>query len=500
MVVAFFSKTDRLSMDTAVNNPPYETLSLYIDGEFLRADGRPEQDVINPSSEEVIARLPLATREDLDRALTTAQEAFLSWRRTSPLERSKILRRVAELIRERAPQIARNITVDQGKPLAEALQEVTSSAEHAEWHAEECRRTYGRVIPPRNPNDRQLVIREPVGVCAAFTPWNFPFTLAIRKIVAALGAGCTLIIKGPEDSPSAVVALARLFHDAGLPRGCLSVVWGVPAHVSHYLITSPIVRKVSFTGSVNVGKSLAALAGAHMKRVTMELGGHSPVLIFEDAELKAAAQYLARSKARNAGQVCLAPSRFFVHERVYDRFLDVFSGAYGQLKVGDGLVPETQMGPLAHARRIDSMQAFVADARARGGTVLLGGERLPGSGFFFPPTVVVGVPDDARLMQEETFGPVAPIARFRDTTEVIARANAVPFGLASYVFTNSIATATEVSNGLEVGMVNINHFGSALAETPLGGVKDSGIGSEGGTETFDGYLTTKFISQAAHVP
>lgn len=487
-------------MDTAVNNPPYETLSLYIDGEFLGAGGRPEQDVINPSSEAVIARLPLATREDLDRALSAAQKAFLSWRRTSPLERSKILRRVADLIRERAPQIARNITLDQGKPLAEALQEVSACAEHAEWHAEECRRIYGRVIPPRNSNVRQLVIREPVGVCAAFTPWNFPFNQALRKMVAALGAGCTLIIKGPEDSPSAVVALAHLFHEAGLPRGCLSVVWGVPAEVSRYLITSPIVRKVSFTGSVNVGKSLASLAGAHMKRVTMELGGHSPVLVFEDADLEAAARFLARTKARNAGQVCMAPSRFFIHERVYDRFLDVFASAYGPLKVGDGLAPDTQMGPLAHARRVDSMQALVADARERGGTVLLGGERLARSGFFFPPTVVVDVADDARLMREEPFGPVAPMARFKNTAEVIARANVLPLGLASYVFTNSIATATEVSNDLEVGMVNINHFGSALAETPLGGVKDSGIGSEGGTETFDGYLTTKFISQAAHVP
>jgi len=487
-------------MDTAVINAPYETLALYIDGEFIGANGRPEQDVVNPSSEAVIARLPLATREDLDRALTSAQKAFLSWRRTSPLERAKILRRVAELVRERAPQIARNITLDQGKPLAEALQEVTSSAEHAEWHAEECRRTYGRVIPARTPNVRQLVIREPVGVCAAFTPWNFPFVLSIRKMVAALGAGCTLIIKGPEDSPSAVVALARLFHEAGLPRGCLNVVWGVPAEVSQHLISSPIVRKVAFTGSVGVGKSLAELAGAHMKRVTMELGGHAPVLVFEDADLEAAARFLSRTKARNAGQVCMAPSRFFVHERVYDHFLGLFSSDYGHLKVGDGLAPETQMGPLAHARRIDAMQTLVADARARHGTVLFGGERLPSTGFFFPPTVVVDVPDDARLMREEPFGPVVPIARFRDTSEVIARANALPLGLASYVFTNSIATATQVTNDLEVGMININHFGIALAETPLGGIKDSGIGSEGGTETFDGYLTTKFISQAAQVP
>lgn len=487
-------------MNTAEIIASYETLALYIDGHFIQAEGRSEQHVINPSSGAVIGRLPLAGREDLDRALTAAQTAFGSWRRTSPLERSKILRRVAELVRARAPQIARNITLDQGKPLAEALQEVTTCAEHAEWHAEECRRIYGRVIPPRDHNVRQLVIREPVGVCVAFTPWNFPFNQAIRKIVAALGAGCTLILKGPEDSPSAVVALARLFHDAGLPRGCLNIVWGVPAEISHYLIASPIVRKVSFTGSVNVGKSLAALAGAHMKRVTMELGGHSPVLVFEDAAIEAAARFLARAKTRNAGQVCIAPSRFFVHEQAYERFVDAFAGAYGNLKVGDGLAQDTQMGPLAHARRVDSMGALVADARSRGATVLLGGERLPGAGFFFPPTIVTDIPDDARMMMEEPFGPVVPITRFKTTAEVIARANALPYGLASYVFTNSILTSTEVTNDLEAGMVNINHFGSALAETPFGGVKDSGIGSEGGTETFDGYLTTKFVSQSAVVP
>lgn len=487
-------------MNTQTAVPLYETLALYIDGVFVQAEGRPEQDVINPSTAGVIGRLPHATREDMDRALAAADKAFQSWRRTSPMERSKILRRVAELVRERAPEIARNITLDQGKPLAEAMLEVTTCAEHAEWHAEECRRIYGRVIPSRHTNVRQMVIREPVGVCVAFTPWNFPFNQAIRKIVAALGAGCTLILKGPEDSPSAVVALARLFHDAGLPAGCLNIVWGVPAEISNYLITSPVVRKVSFTGSIAVGKSLAALAGAHMKRVTMELGGHSPVLVFEDTEVEQAARFLARTKIRNAGQVCIAPSRFFVHEKVYERFLDAFAGVYGSLKVGDGLATDTQMGPLAHARRVDSMQSLVADARARGGAVLCGGERLAGAGFFFAPTIITDLPDDARLMMEEPFGPVVPVTRFKTTAEVIARANALPFGLAAYAFTNSVLTSTQVINDLEAGMVNINHFGIALAETPFGGVKDSGIGSEGGTETFDGYLSTKFVSQSAVVP
>jgi succinate-semialdehyde dehydrogenase/glutarate-semialdehyde dehydrogenase len=478
----------------------YEQLALYIDGVFIQAEGRYEQEIVNPSTGIAFARLPHATKEDLDRALAAASRAFQTWRRTSPLERSRILRRVAELIRERAGAIARNITLDQGKPLAEALQEVTTCAEHAEWHAEECRRIYGRVIPPRSESVRQWVVREPIGVCAAFSPWNFPFNQALRKAVAALGAGCTLILKGPEDSPSAVVALARIFHDAGLPPGCLNIVWGQPAEISSHLIQSPIVRKISFTGSTAVGKTLASMAGAHMKRMTMELGGHSPVLVFDDADVEAAARFLARTKTRNAGQVCMAPSRFFVHEKAYDRFVDAFADAYGSLRVGDGLTQDTEMGPLAHARRVESMQALVADARERGGTVVCGGERLAGNGFFFPPTVVTGIPDDARLMTEEPFGPVVPVTRFKTTDEVLARANALPYGLASFVFTNSLATATHVSNRLEAGMVSINHFGLALAETPLGGVKDSGMGSEGGSETFDGYLITKFISQASAVP
>jgi succinate-semialdehyde dehydrogenase/glutarate-semialdehyde dehydrogenase len=473
----------------------YPELALYIDGAFVAGDGRKTQDVTNPATMEVLGQLPHASSADLDRALQAAQRAFGSWRRTSPLERSAVLRRVAELARERAPAIARAITMDNGKPLAEALVEVNGSAEHAEWHAEECRRIYGRVIPPRNPQVRQLVVREPVGVCVAFTPWNFPFNQAIRKIVAALGAGCTLVLKGPEESPSAIVALAQLFHDAGLPAGVFNIVWGVPSEVSRHLIESPITRKVSFTGSVPVGKQLAALAGAHMKRVTMELGGHSPVLVFADADMAQAAEMLARFKVRNAGQVCVSPTRFYVQEGGYDAFVARFTEVIASIKVGNGLHDGVQMGPLAHARRVTTMQGLVQDATRHGGRVLTGGSTLDMPGSFFAPTVVTDIPDEARLMTEEPFGPIAPIVRFKDTAEVLRRANSLPFGLASYVFTNSIKTSTEVSNGLEAGMVNINHFGMAHAELPFGGVKDSGIGSEGGTESFDGYLVTKMITQ-----
>jgi succinate-semialdehyde dehydrogenase/glutarate-semialdehyde dehydrogenase len=479
----------------AVAHAGYEDLCLYIDGEFVKGGGRREQDVVDPATGQVIAKLPHATREDLDRALAAAQRAFESWKKSSPLERSRILRKVAELTRERSKEIGRNIVLDMGKPLAEAIGEVVSCSEHCEWHAEECRRIYGRVIPPRLPNVRQMVLREPIGVCAAFTPWNFPYNQAIRKIAAAVGAGCTIVIKGPEDAPSAVVAIARMFHDAGLPPGVLNLVWGVPGEVSEYLIKSPIVRKVSFTGSVPVGKQLAALAGSHMKRVTMELGGHSPVIVFDDADIDRACDLLVGFKFRNAGQVCVSPTRFYVQEKAYDRFVERFIAKTRELKVGSGLDADTRMGPLAHDRRLPAMAQFIEDARARGGRIEVGGERLGEIGNFFAPTVITGVPDDSLVMTSEPFGPIAPFAPFKDVDEVLRRANALPYGLSSYAFTTSTKNALAVQNGIESGMVNINHFGQALAETPFGGIKDSGIGSEGGTETFDGYLNTKFVTQ-----
>ncbi|NLY27996.1 MAG: NAD-dependent succinate-semialdehyde dehydrogenase [Alcaligenaceae bacterium] len=472
----------------------YQNLALYIDGEFISGDGRKTEPVTNPATLEVLGHLPHATTADLDRALNSAARAFETWRHSSPMVRSEILRKVGQLSRDRAQEIGRNMTLDQGKPLAEAVGEIVSCADHADWHAEECRRIYGRVILPRSPEVRQMVLREPVGVCAAFTPWNFPYNQAIRKVCAAIGAGCTIILKGPEDTPSAVMAIAQMFHDAGLPPGVLNIVWGVPSEVSDHLVRSPIVRKVSFTGSVPVGKHLAALAGAHMKRVTMELGGHSPVLVFDDADVPRAAKMLAKFKLRNAGQVCVSPTRFYVHDKVYDKFMSDFTDTLKSVVVGNGLEPETQMGPLAHARRVPVMEQFVQNAIELGGKVVLGGERLEGVGHFFKPTVVTDLPEHAMLMTEEPFGPIAPIARFSDTDDVIRRANSLPFGLSSYVFTNSLQTATKVSNALEAGMVNINHFGSALPETPFGGIKDSGIGSEGGLETFDGYLVTKFVT------
>jgi succinate-semialdehyde dehydrogenase / glutarate-semialdehyde dehydrogenase len=475
--------------------PAYEDLCLYIDGQFLKGEGRKEQDIINPSTGKAIAKLPHATTADLNRALMAAQKAFETWKQSSPLERSRILRKVAELTRQRANEIGRNITLDMGKPLAEAVGEVVSCAEHAEWNAEECRRIYGRVIPPRLPNVRQMVLREAVGVCAAFSPWNFPYNQAIRKICAAIGAGCTIILKGPEDSPSAVVAIARMFHEAGLPPGVLNIVWGVPAEVSKHLIESPIIRKISFTGSVPVGKQLAAMAAMHMKRSTMELGGHSPVIVCADADVERAADLLSGFKFRNAGQVCVSPTRFYIQEQVFDKFMARFLDRTKALKVGDGLAADTKMGPLAHQRRVPALEAFVSDASDRGAKIEMGGNKMSGGGFFFEPTVITNAPDDSMLMTSEPFGPIASCVPYKDLQDTIRRANSLPYGLSSYAFTTNTANALAIQNGIEAGMVNINHFGQALAETPFGGVKDSGIGSEGGMETFDGYLVTKFVTQ-----
>jgi succinate-semialdehyde dehydrogenase/glutarate-semialdehyde dehydrogenase len=472
----------------------YPELFNYIDGQFVKGSGGGE-DVHDPATLEILGRLPWAGEEDLDAALASAQRAFIDWRRSSPLQRSAILRQVALLARERASEIGQTLTLDNGKPHAEAVAEVVNGAEHAEWAAEECRRIYGRVVPARDPNVRQMVVRESVGVCAAFSPWNFPFNQAIKKAAAAIGAGCCIILKGPEESPSSIVAMARLFHDAGLPPGVLNIVWGLPAKISRYLIESPVVRMVSFTGSVPVGKQLAALAGSHMKRIGMELGGHAPVIVFDDADLPEAVAALARFKTRNAGQVCVSPSRFFIHSRIYDRFVADFAQALDAVHLGHGLDDKTQMGPLINSRRLESIKALVYEAEQAGGKVVTGGALPDAKGHFHRPTVIADVPDTAKVMVDEPFGPIAAVTRFSDVDDVLARANSVPFGLASYVFTTSLRHAHKIASGLEVGMVNINHSGMALAELPFGGVKESGVGSEGGTETFDGFLSTKMITQ-----
>jgi succinate-semialdehyde dehydrogenase/glutarate-semialdehyde dehydrogenase len=473
----------------------YTDLSLYIDGQWCEGTGEGSFTVLDPATGAAVGELKLAGKADLDRALSAAQRGFASWSVTSAYDRSRILRQAAALCRERVARMAACMTRDQGKPLAESTAEATAAADHIEWYAEEGRRAYGRVIPARNPAVRQWVVREPVGPVAAFTPWNFPINQAVRKIAGALAAGCSIVLKGPEEAPGSVIELVRCFHDAGVPAGVLNLVFGEPAQVSDYLIRSPIIRKISFTGSTAVGRQLAALAASELKLATLELGGHAPFIVCADADVQAAANLAVLLKYRNAGQVCAAPSRFFVHADVYEAFALAFAQQSQALKVGAGTQEGVQMGPLANARRLQAMLELVDDAKARGARVLTGGERLGETGNFYAPTVLADVPKDARLLSEEPFGPVAPLLRFTTLEEAIEGANALEYGLAAFAFTASVKTATELGNRLRVGMVSINHFGLALPETPFGGVGASGHGSEGGSEGLEAYLTTKFISQ-----
>ncbi|MCO5089753.1 NAD-dependent succinate-semialdehyde dehydrogenase [Bosea sp. (in: a-proteobacteria)] len=473
----------------------YDELSLFIAGEWIGAKGRDTKSVINPATGEVLGELPLATAADLDRALEAAQAGFEVWRRTSPYERSRILRKAADLIRERADHIATQLTLEEGKTLAEARVETIAAADTFEWYAEEGRRAYGRIVPTRLAGQRHLVLREPVGVVAAFTPWNFPSLTPARKIAGALGAGCACILKAAEETPSTAIALVRALADAGLPKGILGLVFGDPAEVSTHLIGSPIVRKISFTGSTAVGKQLTKLAAEGMKRTTMELGGHAPVIVLDDADAIKAATASVTFKYRNAGQVCIAPTRFYVHESLHERFVDTFTGLAEGLRVGNGLDDGIQMGPLANKRRIEAMDTLIADARQHGATLRTGGERIGNAGHFYKPTVLADVPISARIMNEEPFGPVAIINRFGNFDDMIKEANRLPYGLASYAFTEAQRNVSALAESVEAGMLGINNFFVSVPESPFGGVKESGHGSEGGIEGLDAYLSTKLVSQ-----
>jgi len=469
---------------------------LFIDGTWADSQTGKSLPVINPATGEQIATVACAEAPDLDRALAAADKGFHVWRKVSVFDRAKLMRKAADLLRARADDIGRILTMEQGKPLAEAKGEVLFGADVIDWFAEEGRRSYGRIIPSRSAAISQFVVKEPVGPVAAFTPWNFPINQAVRKIAAAVAAGCSIILKGPEEAPGPCVELVRAFADAGLPSGVVNLVFGVPSFISEHLIPSPIIRKVSFTGSTAVGKRLAALAGQHMKRVTMELGGHAPVIVFDDADLDVAAKVVASNKYRNAGQVCIAPTRFLIQRKAYDAFVEKFLAATARVRVGDGLKSETTMGPLAHQRRVGAMEQFVADAVAQGARVETGGGRVGENGFFFAPTVLTGVGQQARIMNEEPFGPLSVLTPFGDIEEAVTEANRLPYGLAAYAWTRSAETAQRVGSALESGMVSINHFGLALPETPFGGVKDSGYGNEGGPDAIEDYLNSKFISRS----
>ncbi|MGF9763664.1 NAD-dependent succinate-semialdehyde dehydrogenase [Microvirga sp. 0TCS3.31] len=473
----------------------YSDVLLYIDGVWQPGRGKPIP-ILNPANEDTIGTVACADQDDLDRALDAAARGFAEWSGISAFERSKLMRRAADLLRGRQEDVARLMTLEQGKPLTESRAETAAAADIIDWFAEEARRTYGRVIPARAVNVQQLVVKEPVGPVAAFTPWNFPLNQAVRKISAALAAGCSVILKAPEETPAAPAALVRAYADAGLPAGVLNLVYGNPAEISGHLIPHPTIRKISFTGSTAVGKHLASLAGLHMKRVTMELGGHAPALVLPDADVEKTVKVLAASKFRNAGQVCVAPTRFIVHEDVHDEFIGRLAAAAEAINVGDGLADGTTMGPLANARRVHAMEDLIQDAVSKGARVVTGGRRIGNKGYFFEPTVLSAVPREARAMNEEPFGPLALVVPYGSLSEAIAEANRLNYGLAAYGFTRSAEHAATLARLIESGMVSINHYGLALPEVPFGGIRDSGYGSEGGTEGMEAYLNSKFVSCA----
>jgi succinate-semialdehyde dehydrogenase/glutarate-semialdehyde dehydrogenase len=475
----------------------YTDTRLLIDGQWRDAkDGR-TIDVVNPATGKVIGKVAHASIADLDLALASAQKGFEAWKKTPSNERAAIMRKAAGLLRERATTIARLLTMEQGKPFAEARVEVMAGADIIEWFADEGRRVYGRIVPSRNLAAQQIVLKEPIGPVAAFTPWNFPINQVVRKLGAALGSGCSFLVKAPEETPAAPAALLQTFVDAGIPPGTVNLVFGNPSEISNYLIPHPIIRKVTFTGSTAVGKQLAALAGAHMKRVTMELGGHAPVIVADDADVELAVKASGGAKFRNAGQVCISPTRFLVHNSIREEFTRAFVKHAESLKLGDGLAEGTSLGPLANSRRLDAMAKVMEDARKTGAKIETGGERVGSSGNFFAPTVISNVSLDADVFNNEPFGPIAAIRGFDSLEEAIKESNRLPYGLAGYAFTRSVKNVHLISHQVEVGMLWINQPATPTPEMPFGGVKDSGYGSEGGPEAMDGYLVTKAISITA---
>ena len=474
----------------------YQNTQLFIQGQWQDAQDQHTLAVINPATEETIGYVAKATQADLDLALQASEVGFQVWKKTSTHQRAKIMLKAAQLLRERAKTIAQCMTLEQGKPLKQAKGEILAAADVIDWFAGEAIRSYGQVIPSRQIDVQSFTLKKPVGVVAAFTPWNFPINQVVRKLSAALAAGCAIIIKGPEETPASPAALVQAFHDAGVPAGVIGLVYGDPAEISNYLIPHPIVRKISFTGSTAVGKQLAALAGQHMKKTTMELGGHAPVLIFKDADLDLVAKEMVASKFRNAGQVCIAPTRFLIEREVYDLFIDKLKIEVEKLKLGNGL-DDVDVGPMIHQRAYQHIQALIQDATTHGAQVVTGGQAVQGTGYFVQPTVLKDVSLDAKGMNSEPFGPLILCRAFDDYAQAIAEANRLNFGLAAYAYSQSNQTCMALAQDIEAGMLSINHVGLALPELPFGGIKDSGYGTEGGSEAIDAYLETHLVTIAA---
>ena len=473
----------------------YPSLHMLIDGEPVSVGNRRTHDVVNPATEEVIGALPLATAADLDRALDTAARGFRLWRNSAPQDRSNVLQGAARLMIERREAIARNATLEQGKPIAESRVEVMMVASLFNFYAGECQRVYGRQLV-RPAGMRSTVTYEPVGPVAAFAPWNFPLGNPGRKLGAPIAAGCSVILKAAEETPASALAVLQALLDAGLPKEVAQAVFGVPDEVSRHLLKSPIIRKLSFTGSTVVGKHLAKLAADDMKRTTMELGGHGPVLVFDDIDVDTALDTILPQKFRNAGQVCVSPTRFIVQDAVYEKFRHGFAERAKAWRVGDGLAEGMQMGPMANPRRPDAIEGFIADAVAHGGKVLAGAERIGNQGFFYAPSVICDVPTGAAIMNEEPFGPVAIINAFTREDDMIAEANRSPYGLAAFAWTNDARRRMRIAREIETGMLGINTAMIAGADSPFGGVKWSGHGHEDGPEGLMACMVTKAVHEA----
>lgn len=475
----------------------YPNVQLLINNEWRAARGGATLPVHNPADGSAIGTVAKASTADLDDALAAAAKGFEVWKNTPAVERAKVMRAAAALLRERTDAIATLMTLEQGKPLAEAKIEIGMSCDIIEWFAEESRRVYGRIVSPRSLAQQQMVLKEPVGPVAAFTPWNFPINQVVRKLSAALATGCSMIVKAAEETPASPAELIRAFVDAGLPPGVVGLVYGDPAEISNYLIPHPVIRKITFTGSTPVGKMLASLAGKHMKRLTMELGGHAPVIVAADANIAHAVKVIAGAKFRNAGQVCISPTRFLVEEGAREEFVAGLVKFSQGLKVGSGLEAGIQMGPLANPRRVTAMQEITEDAVKRGAKVAVGGERIGSTGNFFQPTVLLDPPLDSSVFNNEPFGPMAAVRSVKNLDEAIAEANRLPFGLSAYAFTSSIKNAHQLSAQVQTGMLWINQPAAPWAELPFGGIKDSGYGSEGGPEALEAYLNTKTVAMTS---
>ena len=474
-----------------------EQIPLFIGGVWRNTHPNQSIPVINPATEEQIGLIAKASLTDIEDAAIAAEKGFATWKQVSALERASIMHKAASLIRERAENIALVLTTEHGKPLAEAMGEVAATADTIDWHAEEGRRAYGRVIPSRALGVHQFTLMEPIGPVVGFAPWNFPLIQAVKKVAGALAAGCSIILKGATEAPTCAVELVKAFADAGVSPGAVNLLFGDSSQISEHLIAHPAIRKVTFTGSTPVGKKLASLAGLHMKRSTMELGGHAPVIVMDDADIETAVKISVAAKYRNAGQVCVSPTRFLVHSKVFDDFVSRFVEGARAIKVGDGLDSQVNMGPMAHAGRLKATEDLVADAVSKGAKLETGGNRVGNKGYFFEPTDLTNVPVTALAMVDEPFGPIALINSFDDIDEAIKEANRLPYGLSAYAYTRSLSSANKLFNGIETGAISINHHSVALPEHPFGGVKDSGYGTEGGPGALDAFMTTKFVSLAS---